>query len=127
MVNVKHHDCNVWVFIVKLSTLVHELCLHLDDAVEGLVGDKGLVADIKLQQGSWMGAVDYGMVFPGPGAGISQVQELAPVKLEAVRSCRSKLECGQQMLRYALTSNDRARNQKQHQWDTENQKEKQPG
>lgn len=110
MVNVKHHDCNVRVLIVELSTLVHELCLHLDDAVEGLVGDKGLVADVKLQQGSRMGAVDHGMVFPSPGAGISQVQELAPVKLEAVCS-----------------GNDRARNQKQNQRDTENQKEKQPG
>ena len=127
MVNVKHHDCNVRVLIVELSTLVHELCLHLDDAVEGLVGDKGLVADVKLQQGSRMGTVDHGMVFPSPGAGISQVQELAPVKLEAVCSCRSKLECGNQTLRYALTGNDRARNQEQNQRDTENQKEKQPG
>ena len=43
MGNVEHHDCNVLVLVVSLLALVEELCLHLDETVEGLVGDKGPV------------------------------------------------------------------------------------
>ena len=48
VVDVEHHDCNVFVIVVVLLRLVHDLCLHLDDAVKGLVGDQCLVPDIQL-------------------------------------------------------------------------------
>ena len=51
VIDVEHHDCNVLVVVVVLLRLVHELCLHLDDAVKGLVGDQGLVPDVQLQEG----------------------------------------------------------------------------
>ena len=51
VVDVKHHDSDVLVVIVVLLRLVHELRLHLDYAVEGLVGDQRLVPDVKLQEG----------------------------------------------------------------------------
>ena len=51
VVDVKHHDSDVLVVIVVLLWLVHELRLHLDYAVEGLVGDQRLVPDVKLQEG----------------------------------------------------------------------------
>ena len=48
---VEHHDSDVLVVIVVFLRLVHELRLHLDYAVEGLVGDQRLVPDVKLQEG----------------------------------------------------------------------------
>ena len=53
VVDVEHHDCNVLVVVVVLLRLVHELCLHLDDAVKGLVGDQSLVSDVQLEEGCW--------------------------------------------------------------------------
>ena len=55
--HIKHHESNVLVIIVKLLGLVAELSLHLDDAVEGLVGDHRLEPDIQLQEGSRVTAV----------------------------------------------------------------------
>ena len=49
MVYVKHHNCYVRVLIVIFSALVHELCLDLDHAIEGLVGDKSLVPNVQLE------------------------------------------------------------------------------
>ena len=43
MGDVEHHDGDVLVLVVGLLALVEELCLHLDQAVEGLVGDQGPV------------------------------------------------------------------------------------
>ena len=40
--DVEHHEGDVLVVVVELLGLVAELGLHLDDAVEGLVGDHGL-------------------------------------------------------------------------------------
>ena len=45
---IKHHKSDILVIIVKLLGLVAELSLHLDDAVEGLVGDHRLEPDIQL-------------------------------------------------------------------------------
>ena len=55
--HIKHHESNVLVIIVKLLGLVAELSLHLDDAVEGLVGDHSLEPDVQLQEGSRVTAV----------------------------------------------------------------------
>ena len=66
MIDIKHHDRYVRVFIVVFSALVHELSLHLDDAVKGLVGDECLVSGVKLQQGCRMGSVNHCMVLPCP-------------------------------------------------------------
>ena len=55
--DVKHHHGNVLVIIVELLRLVAELGLHLDDAVEGLVGDHSLEPDVQLQEGSRVTAV----------------------------------------------------------------------
>ena len=49
--DVEHHEGDVLVVVVELLGLVAELGLHLDDAVEGLVGDQRLVPDVKLQEG----------------------------------------------------------------------------
>ena len=73
MIDVKHHDRYVRVLIVEFSALVHELCLDLYDAVEGLVGDEGLVPDVHLQHGCRMCPVNNGMVLPCPRAGVSKV------------------------------------------------------
>ena len=43
MGDVEHHDGDVLVLVVGLLALVEELCLNLDQAVEGLVGDQGPV------------------------------------------------------------------------------------
>ena len=43
MGNVKHHDSDVFILVVSLLALVKELCFHLYETVEGLVGDKGSV------------------------------------------------------------------------------------
>ena len=43
MRNIEHHDSDVFILVVRLLALVEELCLHLDETVEGLVGDKGPV------------------------------------------------------------------------------------
>ena len=51
VIDVEHHDGNVLIVVVVLLRLVHELRLHLDYAVEGLVGDQRLVPDVKLQEG----------------------------------------------------------------------------
>ena len=48
IIDVEHHDGNVLIVVVVLLRLVHELRLHLDDAVKGLVGDQCLVPDIQL-------------------------------------------------------------------------------
>ena len=45
MGDVEHHDGDVLVLVVGLLALVEELCLNLDQAVEGLVGDQGPVPD----------------------------------------------------------------------------------
>ena len=87
MVYVKHHHCNVRVLIVIFSTLVHELCLDLDHAIERLVGDKSLVSNVQLEHGCWMCSVNNCMILPCPRAGVSQVQELAPVELQVVSPC----------------------------------------
>ena len=55
--DVEHHEGDVLVVVVELLGLVAELGLHLDDAVEGLVGDHGLEPDIQLQEGSRVTAV----------------------------------------------------------------------
>ena len=89
MVYIKHHHCYVRVLIVEFSTLVHELCLDLDDAVEGLVGDKSLVPNVQLEHGCRMCSVNNRMILPCPGARVSQVQELTAVELQAVRACNS--------------------------------------
>ena len=47
MRNIKHHDSDVFILVVRLLALVEELCLHLDETVEGLVGDKGPVPGSK--------------------------------------------------------------------------------
>ena len=43
MGDVEHHDGDVLVLVVGLLALVEELRLHLDQAVERLVGDQGPV------------------------------------------------------------------------------------
>jgi hypothetical protein len=48
--DVEHHNGDVLVLVVELARLVHELGLDLDETVEGLVGDEGLVPDVQLQQ-----------------------------------------------------------------------------
>ena len=73
MIDVKHHDRYVRVLIVEFSALVHELCLHLDDAVEGLVVDESLVTDVQLPHGCQVCFVNNCMVLPCPGAGVGQV------------------------------------------------------
>ena len=55
--HIEHHESYVLVIIVELFGLVAELCLHLDDAVEGLVGDHSLEPDVQLQEGSRVTAV----------------------------------------------------------------------
>ena len=55
--HIKHHESDVLVIIVKLLGLVAELSLHLDDAVEGLVGDHRLEPDVQLQEGGGMGLI----------------------------------------------------------------------
>ena len=47
MGNIKHHDSDVLIFVVCLLAFVEELCFHLDETVEGLVGDKGSVPTFK--------------------------------------------------------------------------------
>ena len=55
--DVEHHEGDVLVVVVELLGLVAELGLHLDDAVEGLVGDHGLEADVQLEEGGGVGLV----------------------------------------------------------------------
>ena len=55
--DVKHHHGNVLIIIVELLRLVAELGLDLNDAVEGLVGDHGLEADVQLEEGGGVGLV----------------------------------------------------------------------
>ena len=86
MVDVKHHDCNIRIFIVEFTAFVEELSLHFDDAVERLVGDQGLVPYVKLQQRGWMGPVDDCLVLPSSRAGICEIKKLTPVELEVVCS-----------------------------------------
>lgn len=66
MIDIKHHHCNVLVLVIEFSRFVVELSLDLnqedaisderliltdlDQAVEGLVGDQSLVADVKLEE-----------------------------------------------------------------------------
>ena len=89
--HIKHHESNVLVIVIKLLGLVAELGLHLDDAVEGLVGDHSLEPDIQLQEGSWVTAiqshlsnifmkyffhkksVSSDLVQPSPGAGLADI------------------------------------------------------
>ena len=71
MIDVEHHDCYVRVLIVKFSTLVHKLSLHFDDAIERLIGDKGLVPNVKLEHGGWVGSVNNCMILSCPGAWVS--------------------------------------------------------
>lgn len=49
--NIKHHERYVLVVIVELLGFVAELCLDLDDAVEGLVGEHRLEPDVQLEEG----------------------------------------------------------------------------
>ena len=86
MVDVKHHNCNIFILIVVITTLVHELCLDLDDAVEGLVGDECLVPGVQLQQSCRVGFVNHSMKLSSSRAGISQVKKLTAIELQALRS-----------------------------------------
>ena len=43
MRDIEHHDSDVFILVVCLLALVEELCFHLDETVEGLVGDQGSV------------------------------------------------------------------------------------
>ena len=52
MIDIKHHHRDVFILIVGLRALVEELCLYLDQAVEGLVGDESSVASVQLHQQS---------------------------------------------------------------------------
>ena len=47
MGNIKHHDSDIFILVVCLLAFVEELCFHLDETVEGLVGDKGSVPTFK--------------------------------------------------------------------------------
>ena len=47
MGNIKHHDSDIFILVVRLLAFVEELCFHLDETVEGLVGDKGSVPTFK--------------------------------------------------------------------------------
>jgi len=71
--HIKHHESYVLVIIVKLLGLVAKLGLHLDDAVEGLVGDHGLEPDIQLQEGSRVTAVQGHLMQTSPGAWLAHV------------------------------------------------------
>jgi len=82
--HIKHHESNVLVIIVKLLGLVAELSLHLDDAVEGLVGDHRLEPDIQLQEGSRVTAVQSHLVQPSPGAGLADILKKTPIELECL-------------------------------------------
>jgi len=64
--HIKHHECNIFVIVIKLLGLVAELRLHLDDAVEGLVGDHCLEPDIQLQEGSRVTAVQSNLMETSP-------------------------------------------------------------
>ena len=81
MIDVKHHDRYVRVLIVEFSALVHEFCLDLDDAVEGLVGDEGLVPDVQLEHGCRVSFVNNCIILPCPGARVGQIKKLAAVEL----------------------------------------------
>ena len=52
MIDIKHHHRDVFILIVGLRALVEELRLHLDQAVERLVGDESSVASVQLHQQS---------------------------------------------------------------------------
>ena len=80
MIDIEHHDRYVGIFIVEFSALVHELRLHLDDAVKGLVGDECLVSDVKLQQGCRVCSVNHCMVLPSPRAGVGKIKKLTAVE-----------------------------------------------
>jgi len=71
--HIKHHQRNVLVIIVKLLGLVAKLGLHLDDAVEGLVGDHRLEPDVQLEEGSRVTTVQSHLVQPSPRAGLAHI------------------------------------------------------
>ena len=84
--DVEHHDSDVLILVVILLALVPELRLHLDQAIEGLVGDEGLVPRVQLHQEGEVTPVDDGLVLAGPGAGVGEVHELASVELQCLGS-----------------------------------------
>ena len=84
--DVEHHEGDVLVVVVELLGLVAELGLHLDDAVEGLVGDHGLEADVQLEEGGGVGLVQQHFVKSCSGTRLGDIMEHAPVELESVHA-----------------------------------------
>ena len=84
--DVKHHHGNVLVIIVELLRLVAELGLDLNDAVEGLVGDHGLEADVQLEEGGGVGLVQQHFVKSSSGTRLGHILEHAPVEFESVHA-----------------------------------------
>ena len=86
ILDIKHHQSDVLVIIVKLLRLVAELGSHFDDAVEGLVGDHGLEPDVELQEGGGVGLVQRHVMQPCPRAWLTDVLKHAPVEFESLES-----------------------------------------
>ena len=82
--DIKHHQSNVLVIIVKLFGLVTELSSHFDDAVKWLVGDHGLEPDVELEKGGGVGLVEGHMMEPGPRAWLTNILKHAPVEFESL-------------------------------------------
>ena len=84
ILDIKHHQSDVLVIIVKLLRLVAELGSHFDDAVEGLVGDHGLEPDVELEEGGGVGLVQRHLMKPCPRAWLTNVLKHAPVEFESL-------------------------------------------
>ena len=84
--DVEHHEGDVLVVVIELLGLVAELGLHLDDAVEGLVGDHRLEPDVELEESGGIGLVQGDVVETRPGAGLGHVPEHGAVKLKSLKT-----------------------------------------
>ena len=84
VMNVEHHNSEVFIVIVELPALVPELCLHLDNTVEGVGGDEGLVPAVQLQQGGGVRPVQFGVENTRARTWVGEVLKVTAVELEGV-------------------------------------------
>ena len=84
--DIKHHESNILIIIVKLLGLVAELCPHFDDAVKGLVGNHCLKPDIQLKEGSGVSLVEWHMMNPCPWAWLTHILKHASVEFKSLQT-----------------------------------------